>query len=105
MSLLSHDLQAEIVTQSWKDEAFKQELLTNPNAVLKALGIEVPSNMEIEVIEETANKAYLVLPQKPSLIAAAELSDEQLEVVAGGRMADGARTTEVTSSGVTKCCW
>jgi Nitrile hydratase, alpha chain len=103
MSQLSHDLQADIIAKAWKDEAFKQELLSNPNATLKALGLKVPSNVEVQVIEETANKVYLVLPSKPSVITDTELSDEQLEAVAGGRMAEA--TKKLTSKTVTKCCW
>jgi hypothetical protein len=42
----------------------------------------LPEGIEIEVLEETPNKAYFVIPVNP--MAAVELSEEELEVVAGG---------------------
>ncbi|MGL5943273.1 MAG: nitrile hydratase subunit alpha [Waterburya sp.] len=38
--------------------------------------------MEIQVLEETANITYLVIPKKPE--GSEELSEEALESVAGG---------------------
>ncbi len=42
--------------------------------------MDVPEGVEIEVIESTQEKAYLVIPPKP----VGELSDEDLDQVAGG---------------------
>ncbi|WP_374885418.1 hypothetical protein [Microseira sp. BLCC-F43] len=45
----------------------------------------MPNDLEIEVIQETANKVYLVLPNNPEQAGYEEvLSEEALEAVAGG---------------------
>jgi len=61
-------------------------LLSNPKAVYaRESGEETPKNLEIEVIQETANKVYLVLPNNPAPSGyEEELSEEALETVAGG---------------------
>ena len=78
----------EIVAKAWADEAFKQRLLAEPNVVLKEEGLELPQGVEFRVVENTPNVVYLPLPPTPS----EELSDEQLEQVAGGACSSSAGT-------------
>lgn len=77
------EFEAELIAKSWKDEAFKQELIDNPKAVYaRELGQQLPENLKIRVMEETADTIYLALPKTPQV--SEELSDEALEAVAGG---------------------
>jgi hypothetical protein len=66
--------------------AFRQELLNNSDAakeeIEKELGQKLPVGFQIKVLQETDNMAYLVLPVIPAVKD--ELSEEQLEAVAGG---------------------
>ena len=59
-------LWAKIVAKAWCDEAFKAELLSNPEQVLKAAGAEIPEGVHVHVVEEqkpsTAEDIYLYLP-------------------------------------------
>ena len=59
-------LWAKIVAKAWCDEAFKAELLNNPEQVLKAEGVEIPEGVRVHVVEEqkpsTAEDVYLYLP-------------------------------------------
>lgn len=59
-------LQEQIIQKAWEDAEFKKKLIADPKAAVKdAFGIDVPDTIEVEVLEETANKYYLVLPQSP----------------------------------------
>ncbi len=69
----------QLIAKCWADEAFKQKLLADPAAALKAEGIEVPPGVTVRAVENTAQQFTLVIPPKPD-----ELSDEALEGVAGG---------------------
>ncbi len=70
----------QVVAKAWADDDFKQRLLADPAATLQAEGITVPQGVELRAVENTDKVMYLMLPPKPS----AELSDEQLDLVAGG---------------------
>jgi hypothetical protein len=71
----------QVVARAWSDEAFKRRLVTEPAAVLREQGMDVPPGVEVRVVENTATVAHLVLPPKP---AEGELSEEQLVQAAGG---------------------
>ncbi len=86
-AITRHDLEAKIIAKAWQDEAFKQELINNPKATIsREMGlVEVSQNLEFRVVEENADTFYLVLPMKPNIaVAGHELSEDQLEAVAGG---------------------
>lgn len=68
----------KIIAQAWKDSSYKQKLLSQPDAVLKDAGLEVPEGAAIEVKEETSGQTFLLLPMAPKA-----LTDEQLDAVAG----------------------
>jgi hypothetical protein len=72
----------QIVAKAWEDAAFKQRLLADPAAALKAHGFEVPPGVRVRVVEDTASLWHLTLPPQPG---DAELSEEQLGRVSGGR--------------------
>lgn len=72
----------QIISKAWTDDAFRQKLLSDGAAVLKEEGLELPEGVDLRVVENTENVLYLVLPPKPE--AAAILSDDQLDDIAGG---------------------
>jgi bifunctional DNA-binding transcriptional regulator/antitoxin component of YhaV-PrlF toxin-antitoxin module len=77
----------QIVAKAWKDDSFKQRLLSEPKVIFKEYGIEVADNLEIQVVQNTSNSVYFIIPVKPS----EELSEQELEIVAGGlEAAEGA---------------
>ena len=70
---------AQLMAKVAADETLRAQLIATPAAILKAEGIEVPEGLEIKVLENTDAVFHLVLPQNSS-----ELSDEDLDAVAGG---------------------
>jgi hypothetical protein len=70
----------QVIAKAWTDPTFKQRLLAEPKAVAQEYGISIPSGLEVRVVENTPTLVHIVLPARP----AGELSDEQLEAVAGG---------------------
>jgi len=65
------------------DKAFRALVLENPNeAVKQAADVEVPAGFKVRFVENVGADATFVLPD---FIGDSELSDEQLEAVAGGK--------------------
>ncbi len=93
----------QLAARAWGDAAFKARLLAEPAAALAEQGIEYPPGVEVRVHESTPTLVHLALPPKP----AEELSDEQLDAVAGGDTAGTAGTIGTASSflapGVPSC--
>lgn len=98
------DIEAHIIAQTWKDEVYKQQLLSNPKAVIeREFGVQLPAQLSVQVLEENPTTLYFVLPMRPDL-AGAELSDAQLEAVAGG-FTPAAVTAAVTAAAGIAANW
>jgi hypothetical protein len=83
--LQQNSIQEQIIAKAMKEEAFRQELLSNPKAAIKGeLGISVPQGMTIMVYEDTPTTLHLVLPVRAPSATGEELSDAQLEQAVGG---------------------
>jgi|SRR6185312_10697800 len=79
---------AKVFEKSWADAAFKTELMKNPAAAIKsATSQKLPSSVKIVAHENTATALHVVLPHLPA--ASGELSDNDLETVAGGKAQPG----------------
>ncbi|MDB3994046.1 nitrile hydratase subunit alpha [Gammaproteobacteria bacterium] len=62
---------------SWyKSSAYRARAVSEPRAVLREFGLEVPSETEIRVWDSTAETRYLVLPRRPE--GKDTLSEEEL---------------------------
>ena len=91
------DIEARIIAKAWKDEAYKQKLISNPKAVFEQeFNIQFPAEIKVEVKEENLTSLYFVLPIRPE-IAGQEISDEQLAAIAGGAQATDPSYTVKTS--------
>jgi hypothetical protein len=80
------EMERRLIQRSIEDDAFRQRLIEDPkDAVEQELGTRLPEEVRVVAIEETADTAYLVLPLRSTEAQdAGELSDRELEAVAGG---------------------
>lgn len=77
-------VEEKVRERAQRDPAFRQLLTTDPRSALRdEVGIEIPEDVKITVVEESPSTVYLVLPQE-SAAAGQELSDDELDEVAGG---------------------
>jgi hypothetical protein len=97
-------VESALIAKAWTDENFKQELLNDPKtAIAQTFQIEIPDNIEVRVLEEATTTFYLVIPAKPFVGAEGELSDEQLEAVAGGWAKAAVQVAYSVYSGIEGC--
>jgi hypothetical protein len=72
-----------IITKSQADEKYKKQVLSDIDTVLQDLGVTLPPGISITILADTATLQHIVIPYLPP--ASGELSDDQLEAVAGGK--------------------
>lgn len=91
-----------IIKRATTDAEFRELFLTNPAAAVKEVtGRELPEGFTLRVVENKGADLTVVLPDTPP---ASELSDSELEAVAGGHKC-GAGTCGLSAvCGVTEPC-
>ncbi len=78
-------LEQLLIEKAMKDESFRKQLIENPTAAIEAeTGIKIPETMHVKILEENPQEVFLVLPFVPTAGADLELSEIELESVAGG---------------------
>jgi hypothetical protein len=82
-----------VIAKAWHDASFRQALLQDPATVLQQeLGVTLPADVTLRAVAEDAHTQYLILPP---LLSEMELTDEQLEQVAGGEFVTAGITLAV----------
>ena len=82
-SVTRRDLETQLIEKAWKDPVFRKEVVRDPKGMFeKYVGQKLPDKVNIIVHEEDANTLHFSIPRAPSNLN--ELSDEELEKVAGG---------------------
>jgi hypothetical protein len=82
--LSRRDVEEKIVALAWKDDAFRKAFLADPKKQFEErLEIKLPASLRITAHAEDENHLYFVIPAKPGANLS-ELSDDDLEKVAGG---------------------
>ena len=74
---------AKIVANVWADDDDKQRFISDPAAVLREEGADVPEGVTFKVLEAQPNEHWLILPPKPADEFSAETQEERLAAVAG----------------------
>lgn len=81
-----------VVEKCWEDTSFKNELIASPVATLEKYtngSFSIAGDKNLVVTDQTdTTKMYFNIPAKPDF-SNMELSDEQLELVAGGEFVVG----------------
>ena len=78
-------LERRLIQRSLQDEDFRQQLLSEPKAIIeREIGTQLPERVRVVALEESADTIYLVLPSASPLVGeGGELSDQLLESVSG----------------------
>ena len=77
------DLETALIEKCWKDPDFKKQVISDPKGMLERhTGQKLPAQLKILIHEEDANTLHFSIPPTPANMN--ELSDEELERVAGG---------------------
>lgn len=80
------ELETRLIAEASQNPAFRQRLLTDPKATLaETLGVALPSDVTITVLQEAPGHHYLVLPSALPSLDALPLDDLELALVGGGR--------------------
>ena len=78
----------KVVEQAQNNPKYLEALKADPRGLVeKQLGTAIPAGVNVKVIEETADTYYVVLPAITA--EGAELTDSDLEKVAGGGTVKG----------------
>jgi heme oxygenase len=98
-TMTKREFEEQLIAKAWQNEAFKEELISNPKMVYarefeelkkqqkirQDIALNLPETLEIKVLEEASNNLYLILPHKPQSVENfEELTNEALETVSGG---------------------
>lgn len=85
MSDMKQKLEHQLIEKAMKDENFRKQLMENPKSAFELeTGIPLPSSLTIKVMQEDQNNLYLVLPSMQAESVESELTEAELESVAGG---------------------
>ena len=81
------ELIKNLAQKAWESSSFKEQLVKNPKVTIESLtGSTMPENMKVVVEDQTDESViYLNIPRKVDFDNI-ELSDEQLEIIAGGEI-------------------
>ena len=75
----ANEMKAKIVGKANQDEEFRSLLLDRPkDAIQQELGVAIPASMSVEVHEDSATTAHLVLPP------GSRLSEPEMEKAVAG---------------------
>jgi hypothetical protein len=75
----------QLIEKAMKDTAFRQKLLNNPKEVIEAeFGRKIPESVQVNILEEDSQTVYLILPRVSDQNSEMELTETELNAVAGG---------------------
>jgi hypothetical protein len=94
------DLETALIEKCWKDPEFRKAVVSDPKGMIERhTGQKLLPHLKIFIHEEDANTLHLSIPPPPTNVT--ELSDADLEKVAGGTEVVSIVGTAVMAAAVT----
>lgn len=80
------NIETRVLSKAKEDPEFNQRLLINAKEVFEQeLGQRLPESLQIEALQQSPQKLYILLPMAWDELAQSQmLSEEELEAVSGG---------------------
>ena len=83
----TEDILKMVISKAWEDKSFRKRLIEDPVSTIEAhtgAKVVLPEGKELIIYDQTdTSKVYVNIPNEPDF-ENAELSEEQLERIAGG---------------------
>ena len=94
------DIETRLIEKCWKDPEFRKAVVSDPKGMIERhTGQKLLPHLKIFIHEEDANTLHLSIPPPPTNVT--ELSDADLEKVAGGTEVVSIVGTAVMAAAVT----
>ena len=71
---------AKAIARAWQDVEYKAKLLRDPHAALADVGVSIPRDTKIRILENSADTHHVVLPAAPD--HSGQMSSFELEQIA-----------------------
>jgi len=59
---VSGDFERELTRRVWTDDAFAEQIETNPVQALRSMGVEVPGGVKVRVVVQRRDTIYFTIP-------------------------------------------
>lgn len=59
---VSGDFERELTRRVWTDDAFAEQVETNPVQALRSMGVEVPGGVKVRVVVQRRDTIYFTIP-------------------------------------------
>ena len=90
---------SDLFSACQKDDVLKARFMNDPKAVLADHGIDVPEDVDVNVVQDSDTSMNITIPSNPPQTN--ELSDSELRQAAGGdSFAIDCETTGLTNAGL-----
>jgi hypothetical protein len=61
-----HKIETKLIEKAMQDASFRERLVQDPRGTISSeLGIQIPAEIEVKVVQETPEVLYIVLPSQP----------------------------------------
>ncbi len=98
--LTRDEIEEIVISNATKHPQYREALLKDPKKVIETqLNNRLPEGLNVKVLQETGDTIYLRLPHV--ITEGSELTDADLEQVAGGKDDSGSGNTEYTCNNAT----
>jgi hypothetical protein len=59
---VSGDFERELTRRIWTDDAFAEQVQSDPAAALKSMGVEIPAGVKVRVVAQRRDTIYFTIP-------------------------------------------